>query len=139
MALSAFADKANRPQDDDVVKTLGRSSSHWRAIVETAARDHAPLAASWIYSGAAWGWALRLSRRKRNLVYLTPCQKHFFAGFALGEKAVQAAEAAGLSDAVLGIIRDSKQYAEGRAVRLDVRSKPDRDAVLLLLSIKAEN
>jgi hypothetical protein len=72
-------------------------------------------------------------------VYLTPCEKHFIAGFALGEKAVQAAEAAGLPKRVLEIIHDSKKYAEGRAVRLDIRNKSDRDVVLRLVSIKAEN
>lgn len=139
MALSAFADKANPPQDVELAQTLGRSSLHWRAIVEATLPDRASLDASWVYSGAAWGWSLRLSRRKRNLVYLTPREKHFIAGFALGERAVKAARAAGLPEAILGVIRDAKKYAEGRAVRIEVRKKSDRDAVLGLLSIKAEN
>ena len=139
MALSAFADKAKRPREAELSETLGRSSAHWRAITDTMARDYAPLDASWIYSGAAWGWALRLRRRKRSLVYLTPCRKHFLAGFALGEKAVAAARAAGLPKGVLEVVRDAKKYAEGRAVRLEVRNKLDRDAVLRLIAIKAEN
>lgn len=139
MALSVFADKAKPPRETDVVEALGRSSVHWRAITDTLAHDHTPLDASWVYSGAAWGWALRLRHRKRSLVYLTPCRKHFLAGFALGDKAVLAAQAAGLPRAVLRVIRDAKKYAEGRAVRLEVRNKLDRDVVLRLVSIKAGN
>lgn len=139
MALSIFADKASPPRDDDVAQAIGRSHAHWRAIVETGVVDQTPLAASWVHSGANWGWSLRLRHGKRNLVYLTPRSKHFLAGFALGEKAVRAAKASDLPEPVLEVIRDAKKYMEGRAVRLEVRNRSDRDAVLRVLMIKAQS
>lgn len=45
----------------------------------------------WGFSGKKWGWGLRLKQKKRAVVYLTPTNGHFWAGFALGQKAVDAA------------------------------------------------
>lgn len=139
MALSIFADKSKEPQKDELTKVLGRSNIHWVTIVEQAETDYPPLDKSWGYSGAAWGWALRLKQKKRALMYLTPCKGHFLVGFALGEKAVRAAHSSDLSKSMLAIIDSAKKYAEGRAVRIEVRTKRDRDDILKLASIKMEN
>jgi hypothetical protein len=40
---------------------------------------------------------------------------------------------------VLEIIANAKRYAEGTAVRVDVKSAEDVDAVIKLAKIKAEN
>ncbi len=83
-----------------------------------------------------WGWSLRLKQKKRAIVYLTPCAKYFLAGFALGEKAVQAAQESALPDSVLEVIENAPKYPEGRGVRLEVRTKKDCEAVKLLAGIK---
>ena len=139
MALSAFADKSKKPNEADLMKTLGRSGGHWKAIVDTVSADFAPLDLSWGYAGAAWGWSLRLKQKKRTVMYLTPCERHFIAGLVLGDKAVRAARRADLPKTVLQIIAQSKRYAEGTGVRIEIRNKKDREAVLALASIKMEN
>ena len=139
MALSVFADKAKKPQKDELAKVLGKSNIHWVTLVEQIEADYPPLDQSWGYSGAAWGWALRLKQKKRTLMYLTPCKGYFLVGFALGEKAVRAAHSSGLTATTLDIIDSAKKYAEGRAVRIEVQTKRDRDDILKLASIKMEN
>ncbi len=139
MALSTFADKSKKPQKDELTKVLGRSNIHWVTLVEQAEADYPPLDQSWGYAGVAWGWALRLKQKKRTLMYLTPCKGYFLVGFSLGEKAVRAAHSSGLSKAMLAIIDSAKKYAEGRAVRIEVRTKSDRDDILKLATIKMDN
>jgi len=139
MALSAFEDKSKEPQKDELTKVLSRSAIHWVALVEQVEADYPPLDQSWGYSGAAWGWALRLRQKKRTIMYLTPCKGYFLVGFALGEKAVRAAHSSGLKKSTLDIIDSAKKYAEGRGVRIEVRTKRDRDDILKLASIKMEN
>ena len=61
------------------------------------------------------------------------------AGFALGEKAVKAAHQSKLPKAVLDLIDSAPKYAEGRAVRLEVRTKKDVALVEKLAAIKMAN
>ena len=139
MALSAFDDKANEPGQRDLEKTLGRSAAHWVALVAHIAAEFAPLDESWNFAGAKWGWSLRLKQKKRTVLYMTPCRKHFLVGFALGERAVQAAREGGLPGPVLEQIEQAPKYAEGRGVRLEVRTKKDLEAVKRIAAIKMAN
>ena len=67
---------------------------------------------------------------------MTPCRKHFVVGFALGERAFGIARKSNLSRSVLKTLESSVKYAEGRAVRLEIRSKADLESVKTLASIK---
>ena len=139
MALSAFDDKSCEPTDAEIQSTLGRSGAHWNSLVAHVGTEFAPLDRTWGFAGAKWGWSLRLKRKKRTVLYMTPCYKHFLVGFALGEKAVAAAHAVPLSEAILAIIDDAPRYAEGRGVRIEVRTRKDLEAVKGLAAVKMAN
>jgi hypothetical protein len=139
MTLSAFDDKRRRPQPAALRKELGRSWAAWQALTEQLAEKYAPLEEEWQLPGAKWGWSMRLKHKKRAVVYLTPCQKHFRVGFMLGEKAVRAALGMSLPRNVVKEIQTAKKYAEGRAVRLDIRYKKDLPAVFRLAEAKMAN
>lgn len=139
MALSAFDDKSKKPGAGDLERTLGRTSAHWDNLISQIAAEHAPLSEMWNFSGANWGWSLRLKQKKRTVLYMTPCKGHFLVGFALGEKAVKAAHGSTLPDSILTVIDEAKKYAEGRAVRVEVRNKKDLAATMRLAAIKMEN
>lgn len=136
MALSAFDDKSQEPQSADLQVMLGRSGAHWDNLVAHIAAEFAPLDTTWGFAGAKWGWSLRLKQKKRTVLYMTPCRKHFLVGFALGEKAVKAAHAIPLSESILAAIDGATRYAEGRGVRIAVRTKRDLAAVKELAAVK---
>jgi hypothetical protein len=139
MALSAFDDRSKAPAAADLVRTLGRSSTHWEQLVAQLSSEYAPLDETWIFSGAKWGWSLRLKRKKRTVLYMTPCKKHFLVGFALGQKAVKAAHEGALPHSILAAIDEAPRYAEGRGLRIEVRNKTDRENVLALAAVKMAN
>ena len=139
MALSAFDDKSKEPQPVDLKSTLGRSSAHWDGLIDYIAAELAPLEKTWSFAGAKWGWSLRLKQKKRTILYMTPCNRHFLVGFALGEKAVKAANAYPLPDPILSVIDEAKKYAEGRAVRVEVKNKNDLEMVKGLAAVKMAN
>lgn len=136
MALSAFDDKSHEPEADELGQMLGRSSARWGDLVGHIATEHAPIDATWNWAGANWGWSLRLKRKKRTVLYMTPCRRHFLVGFALGEKAVAAARRSDLPASTLALIAAARKYAEGRAVRLEVRTKKDLEVAQRLAAIK---
>jgi len=139
MALSAFDDKAATPRSKDLKEALGRSSSLWDQLRDHLASEYQPLAEQWMFSGAKWGWSLQLKQKKRTILYMTPCKKHFLAGFVLGEKAVKAAHESNLPDPLLAQIDSARKYAEGRGVRIEVRTKKDLESTKKLAAIKMAN
>jgi len=139
MALSAFNDKATEPSDEEVAEVLADASRHWTDLKELMASQFDPLAEHWTYSGKKWGWSLRLKHKKRAVLYMTPSTALFYVGFALGEKAVAAAHAGDFPQSLIEIIDGSQKYAEGRAIRLEVRSATDLDNVINVAAIKMAN
>jgi hypothetical protein len=139
MALSALDDKAREPSDTDVAEVLGAASPMWTDLKALMASQFDPLAEDWTFSGKKWGWSLRLKHKKRAVLYMTPSSGFFYVGFALGEKAVAAAHKSDLSQRLLETIDNSQKYAEGRAVRLEVRSATDLDNVINVAAVKMAN
>jgi hypothetical protein len=137
MALSAFEDKTCPPDDRALATTLGRSGSLWKQLVADLEAAHGPLAEEWNFAGKAYGWSFRLREKKRVFVYLTPCRGHFLASFVLGEKACRAAHEEGLPESVLARIDAAPKYAEGRGVRIPVRTRKDLEAIERLAEVKA--
>lgn len=139
MALSAFGDKSCEPQSSELRAVLGRSAARWDELIAQLEAAFSPLALDWNFGGAKWGWILRLKQKKRTVLYLTPCKRHFIAGFALGQKAVDAARAIPLDNSVLAVIDAAPKYPEGRGVRIEVRTKRDAEYVKQLADVKMSN
>jgi hypothetical protein len=139
MALSAFDDKQHPPQEDDLATTLGKSYAHWQELRRLVAAHFPPLTEEWGFASKSTGWGLRLKQPKRTVLYMTPCAGHFLASFALGEKAVRAAHEAALPAAILAVIDTAPKYAEGRGVRIPVRSAREVRQIEKLALIKMAN
>jgi hypothetical protein len=139
VALSAFDDKSKQPRAADLKKALGRTSAHWDSVIFHIAAEYAPLEKTWNFAGANWGWSLQLKQKKRTVLYMTPCTGLFLVGFALGEKAVQAAHDSSLPESILKVIDEAKKYAEGRAVRIEIKNKKDLQITKKLAAIKMAN
>jgi hypothetical protein len=139
LALSAFEDEGHPPSEPSLAAILGRTSNLWPQLRDELQAAHGPLTEDWNYSGKAFGWSFRLKQKKRVIVYMTPCRGHFLASFALGEKAAIAARQVGLSPALTAILDASPKYAEGRGVRIPVRTQQDVAGVQVLVAAKVAN
>ena len=139
MALSAFDEKSRPPREGELASTLGSSFALWNELKKRIASRFTPLSIEWGFSSKTTGWGLRLKQEKRAVLYMTPCKGYFLASFALGEKAVKAAKTSGLPAPVLAVIESAKKYAEGRGVRLEVRSARDIQDIEKLAQIKMAN
>jgi hypothetical protein len=139
MALSAFDDKSNPPRDNDLAAMLGSAFVFWNELKRLITSRFSPLSEEWGFTSKKTGWGLRLKGEKRTVLYMTPCEGYFIASFALGEKAVKAARESDLPVSILQVIDGAKKYAEGRGVRLEVRSAEDVRNVEKLAVIKMAN
>ena len=136
---SAFTDKASKPTEGQVARTLGEKKALWDQIRQRIAAQHDPLTEEWVFSGQKYGWSLRLKKKKRAVLYMTPLDGCFRIAFALGERAVQAAHQSDLSASVMNLIDSAPKYPEGRGVRMDVTSEKEVRVVEQLAAIKMAN
>jgi len=135
---NAFIGKPKRPTESELGAELGASKALWDKLVDDLAKKH-KLAREWNSYSKKAGWALRLKRGDRNIVYLSPFHGRFRASFALGEKALEAARTSGLPQRTIALINEAKRYPEGAAVRIDVNAPRDLAVVKMLAVIKLEH
>jgi hypothetical protein len=137
VALSAFEDSDRPPSPEERAAVLGPAAAYWDQLV-TAVRDRAGgVVEGWRHGGARSGWSCRLMLGDRVLVYLTPQPGAMLVGVVLGEKAIERARAAGLaSETTLAVVDAAPRYAEGRGVRVTVRTSDDLAVAKELARIK---
>jgi hypothetical protein len=139
MSSSIFCDKSIRPDDRKLAEALGCTYPLWVEIKSHIQAEYGELVEEWKYYNPKSGWILKSLNKKRNLFFLTPCQKYFRIAFVFGDKAVAVIEKSDLPAAMIEELRKAKKYAEGRGLRLEVRKRSDVEHAKKLLAIKMMN
>lgn len=138
--VNAFIGKLEAPTDGDLAAELGRTATAlWDQLLASLAEQHGITIREWNSYSSKAGWALRLKKGKRAILYLSPGHRAFVAAFALGGKAVEAARRSGLPQRAIQIIDSATRYAEGTAVRIEVNGPADLALVRQLAAIKLAN
>lgn len=139
MITNAFIEKTKPPTDKELAAELGAAKSKWDALLAALAEEHGITEKEWNSYSPKAGWSLRLKHKKRNIVYLSPGHGQFMASFALGDKATQVARRTEFPSAVVQMINDAKRYAEGTAIRIEVKTARDIGVVKKMTAIKLAN
>jgi hypothetical protein len=137
MPSNAFINRREEPADGDLTAELGGARPLWDEVLAALPADCKTR--EWHSYSIKAGWALRIKREKRTILYLSPCKGSFLASFALGDRAVEAARNCGLPQKVIKIINESKRYAEGTGVRIEVTTPKDIAIVRKLVEVKLAN
>ena len=100
------------------------------------AEEYEPVTSTWKFYGKKSGWTVKVVRKKRTILYMTPLTGHFRVATAFGEKAVAAAHESDLPEDVVAEIDGARKYVEGRPVVVEVRRKKDLGVVRTIAAIK---
>jgi hypothetical protein len=136
VALSAFDDESQPPGQEGLEAVLGQSAPLWEQLVTHVAAAYPPITPVWNFAGVKYGWSLRLKRRERIVLYMTPQPGSFLLGVVLGEKAAKSARDSGSPERVLALIDDAPRYGEGRGIRLTVSTGDDLAVAKMLAALK---
>ncbi len=139
MLPNAFIGKLTQPSEQELATELGPGKELWDELAATLKEELGVGVQEWNSYSRKAGWSLRLKRKERNIVYLSPHRGCFTASFALGDKALQAARESGLPAPARKILKEAKKYAEGTAVRITVKAAKDIAVVKKLAIAKLEN
>jgi len=139
MSLSIFGEKAEAPTEDALAAALGESKTLWDDIKKQVESICGNYNDEWKFYSKKAGWSFVARSGKRTILYLIPQDKYFKLNFVLGDKAVAAAQDAGLPESIVALIMEATPYTEGRSFMFDICSLGDVDSVKKLISIRATN
>ena len=136
MQQNPFLDKARKPTPTLIAEKLGPTSKYWN---ELKGHFDPPVVEDWKHYGKKIGWSLKLLQGKRNVCFLTARDGFFIVSFIFGDKAVTAAKQSKLPTDLIEELVNSRKYAEGRGIRIEVKSKRHLEYVKTLAEIKINN
>lgn len=139
METNAFMEKSIQPDDRQLALVLGKKSPFWEAIKQHIAQKHGDFTEEWKFYNTKSGWTLKVLLKKRNLFFFVPMQGGFRLAFVFGDKAVSAVEHSDLPQTIKNELRHARKYAEGRGIRIEVKSQKDIEHVKKLIDIKVGN
>lgn len=135
--VNAFIGKANEPTRTEVAEALGAKVKLWDELIELMTEKEGVSEQEW--KGVVvkkYGWSLRLKKKGRNIIYLSPGKDCFMASFILSDKALREAKQAHLSKSVQDALEAAPRYPEGNGLRLLVRRAGDVVAIRKIAAIK---
>jgi hypothetical protein len=123
-----FLDETKKPDEESIRAVLGNTYTYYDKVVGLASS----YLQAWIFSKRS-GWTLKISDRKKALLYLIPLDNSFKISLTIREKEREAF----LHDDELRIIHEkisaSKKYPEGYAMQFDIGSRSEFEPVDLLI------
>lgn len=139
MLKNAFIGRTNNPTDVDLAAVLGSSKATWDQLLAELAQEHGVQVHEWKCHSPKWGWSLRVIRKKRTIVWLSPVHGGFNVLFILGDKAMRAARRSKLPLGIVRVMQEASKYPEGTGVRLVVKSPSKLSGLMKLAAIKLAN
>ena len=109
MLPNAFIGKTAEPTGKELAAVLGPAKTAWDRLIAGLSKEHDIDGREWSSYSPKAGWSLRLIKKARVILYLSPHQGSFMVSFALGDKAVQAALKSKLPPPAVKIIKEAKR------------------------------
>lgn len=139
MDSSIFMNKAVKPDNAELQKTLGIKYYLWMDIRDYVFEKYPKAVEEWNYPGVKYGWSFRIKDMKRAIVYLLPREQSFMVAMVFGEKATHKALESPISTSIKKEIEAAPAYAEGRGFRIDVANEQLLPDIKKLIDIKLMN
>jgi hypothetical protein len=134
MSTAYFDQKEVAPDESKLKKALGELYSAYKEVLElTEGYDH-----EWKYYGKKIGWQLKVTRKGKALLYLTPVEKSFRIGFALRENERERLMNSSLPPKTKEQLAAAKKYPEGYPLRLEIKSKTDMRTMRVVIEVLKE-
>ena len=136
---NAFIGHNTPPSPDALAAVLGAAQPAWDQLLAHLAQQCGVQDREWHSYSPKAGWALRLKRKQRTIVWLSPAQGCFVVSFILGEKAMLTVRESDWSQRVQRVLEHAPNYPEGTGVRLTIKATRDLAPVRTLAAIKLAN
>ena len=139
MAENAFINKPKQPTDVELAAALGPAKAVWDQLRVELDNEFGVNVHEWKSYSPKAGWSLRVQRKARTIVWLSPSKGCIHVLFIFGDKAMRAARQARFPQRIVKALNEAPKYPEGTGVRLEVKSSRDIGTLKKLATIKLAN
>jgi Protein of unknown function (DUF3788) len=136
---NAFIGHPTPPTDVELSQALGAPKALWDRIIAELSQEFGVPLQEWKCYSRKSGWAMRVMRGKRTIVWLAPCAGSIQVAFIIGDRAIKAARTNGGSAKLLRLLDKGQKYPEGTGVRLNIKNDKDLPLVKELAALKLAN
>ncbi len=134
---SIFIDKNKMPDDNAMLLALGDSYQLWQMIKDYVFTKYPQAKELW--SCSKYGWSFRINDKKRAILYLLPRDSFFKVAFVFGQKATDIILKSSVSKEIKEELKSARVYAEGRGIRINIKSDSQINDIKELIDIKIAN
>jgi hypothetical protein len=139
MTASVYIEKLIEPDDKMLAFDLADTKKHLDEIAEFIENEYGDFKPEWKFYNNKSGWILKMFAKKRNVLFIVPCDKYFRVAFTFGEKAFEMILNSELPDSIKKDLFKAKKYAEGRTIQIEVKTENDLGNILNMIRIKLMN
>lgn len=139
MSASIYTEKLVEPDDKMLTYDLAETRSYFDKIAEFIESEYGDFTPEWKFYNQKSGWILKMFSKKRNVLFIVPCNKYFRVAFTFGDKASDLIFNSKLPDFIKKDLFEAKKYAEGRTIQIEVKIANDLDNILEMIRIKLTN
>jgi len=136
MPTSIFDNKEIVPNDEDLEDVLKSSLDTYNKLISYLENNYGQLTNEWKFYSKKAGWTLRISNKKRNLLFLSPNEDYFLVTLNMGVKVSKMVLDSDVSDNTNELIKEAKVYAEGISILVEVRNEEDLEDIKTILNIR---
>lgn len=136
MSASIYTEKMVMPDDNMLNYDLAGTKAFLDEIAEVIKTNYGDFCTEWKFYNHKSGWILKMFTKKRNVLFVIPCNQHFRVVFTFGEKAFDLIMMSSLPDSIKKDLSETKKYAEGRTIQFEVNTTDDLKHVLEMIKIK---
>ncbi len=139
MSASIYTEKLVKPDDKMLTYDLADTKSYFDKIAAFIESEYIDFKPEWKFYNQKSGWILKMFSKKRNVLFIIPCNKYFRVAFTFGDKASDLIFNSKLPDSIKKALFEAKKYAEGRTIQVEVKTSIDLDNILEMIRIKLAN
>lgn len=139
MTTNPFVGKPAAPTSEELTSALAGAKAVWDQLLARLDQEPCANGLEWKCYSLKTGWSLRVKRKSRTIIWLSPGTGCFQVTFILGEKAMAAARQARLPQRLLDLLENAPKYPEGRVVRITLKTARNLPSIKALAAVKAAN
>jgi hypothetical protein len=113
MAVSTFDDKSKQPTASELEAALGEAATWLEDVEQHLADQYGEVTREFKFYSKKAGWTMALKHKKRRVFHLIPQSGLFTVVFALGKRAVSAAQESALPEESKAAIKAPASTSRG--------------------------
>jgi len=136
MDTPILKDKEQIPTEEIIFSFIGKTKTIWESLFEYIREEYPEFAEEWRYYNDGKSWLMKVTRKKKTILWLSVFKNVFKITFYFGDKAEPLIMESKLTDELKQMFKEGKKHGKIRGLTLVMNSKKNLKNARELISIK---